>query len=123
MRVLHADLVRVFGLLVGLRRERRGAVAHLGQRVHIHRCALVRQSFQQFTGGFAAGQLDGHGGDHRTIVEPLTHFEHVGARGGVARPDGTLRRSRAAPFRQIGEMQVVPAQRYRVEHSLGRMLP
>ena len=109
MRILHADLMRVFGLLMGLRNESCGAVADPGQRIHIHRRAFERQTIKQLAGGFPAGQRNAHRSDHRAVVQSLPHFEHVRAGSGIAGPNGTLHGGCATPLRQIGKMQVVPA--------------
>ena len=108
--------MRVFQTLGRLRREYGSAAAHGSQGIYIHGSAFFGQTSKQLARGLPPGQLNGQRGDNRSIVQAFANLEHVGTSGRIAVPNCTLGGSGATPFRQVGEVQVVPAHRYGIQH-------
>lgn len=94
--------VRVFQAFGRLRGECGSAFTHGGQGIHIHGCAFLGQTVEEFAGGLTAGQLDGQGSDDRAIVQTLADLEHVGA--GCRSPAQIARMAGAAP-RHFGKLE------------------
>ena len=116
--IFHGDFMRVFQTLGGLWCEYGSAITHGGQSVHIHGRALFRQSCEQLARSLPTSQLDRQRGDDWPIIQTFSDLEYIGTSGRIAVPNCTLGGGSAAPLRQVGEVQVVPAHRHGIQHGL-----
>ena len=96
---------------------------HGGQGIHIHGCAFLGQTVEEFAGGLTAGQLDGQGSDDRAIVQTLADLEHVAPV--VGSPAQIARWAGAAPrhFGKLEKCRLYQPMGTASSTFLGRILP